>query len=369
MKKSLIWLVVVVFVFSLTFIGIGCKEEAVPIAEEEAVTIEEETAPAEEEDIVAEEEYEFAEEWEPGKHFEGIEIYFEGGGPPGCPWASIYINGAKAAERDLGCKLYVTHADWNPEKMITNFKNAIAANPDGIVIMGHPGQDAFWPLVDEAEEKGIIVTLANTDLSDIEAKYKAKGFGFVGQDLYGSGYLMGEQSVIRFDLQAGDRAFCWGLISQPTRGLRSQGVIDAWEDAGLIVDYLEISPDINAAPAEGVPVFAGYVGSNPDVKIVCTDHGGLTGTLEAYLKGAGKGPDDIYAVGFDLSSAIVEGLENGYIDLVHDQLPYLQGYLPVLQICMTKAYGMPGLHIDTGAGLVDKDNIGLVAPLAEKQLR
>ena len=141
------------------------------------------------------------------------------------------------------------------------------------------------------------------------------------------------------------------------------------EDAGLTVDYLEISPDINADASLGTPVFAGYVASNPDVKLVITDHGGLTGTLEPYLKGAGKGPDDIWAAGFDVSSAIVAALKNGYIDLVADQQPYLQGYFPILQICFTKYYGFSGLHIDTGAGLIDKSNIDLVAALAEKQIR
>jgi simple sugar transport system substrate-binding protein len=33
--------------------------------------------------------------------------------------------------------------------------------------------------------------------------------------------------------------------------------------------------------------------SNPDVKLVVTDHGGLTATLETYLKAAGLGPEAI----------------------------------------------------------------------------
>ena len=45
MKKTLIWMVAVIFVVSLTITGVGCKEEAAP-AEEEAV---EEAAPVEEE--------------------------------------------------------------------------------------------------------------------------------------------------------------------------------------------------------------------------------------------------------------------------------------------------------------------------------
>ena len=52
-----------------------------------------------------------------------------------------------------------------------------------------------------------------------------------------------------------------------------------------------------------------------------------------------------------------------------DQQPWLQGYLPILQICLSKTYGFSGLHIDTGGGFVDKSNIDLVAPLAEKEIR
>ena len=43
MKKTLIWLIVAIFTFSIAFIGIGCKEEAAP-AEEEAAPAEEEAA-------------------------------------------------------------------------------------------------------------------------------------------------------------------------------------------------------------------------------------------------------------------------------------------------------------------------------------
>ena len=46
--------------------------------------------------------------------------------------------------------------------MIDQFKEAIAAKPDGIEIMGHPGEDAMGPLVDQAEAEGIIVPAAIT---------------------------------------------------------------------------------------------------------------------------------------------------------------------------------------------------------------
>ena len=52
-----------------------------------------------------------------------------------------------------------------------------------------------------------------------------------------------------FNLKKGDRAMVWGLLSQPTRGLRTKGVIDALKEAGLTVDYLEIDAATNKDPA------------------------------------------------------------------------------------------------------------------------
>ncbi len=281
----------------------------------------------------------------------------------------MVYNGAVAAASDLGANVEYVFSDWDPEKMVRQCKEAIATNPDGIAIMGHPGDEALSACVDEAESKGIIVTSQNTTLPKLEAKYKSKGFGYVGQELYQSGYLLGQEAVKRGNLKPGDRAMVWGLLSQPTRGLRTQGVIDALKEAGLVVDYIEIDPATNADPTNGTPVFTGYVSAHPDVKVVCTDHGGLTSTMETYLKAAGKGPDDIYAIGFDLSSATLAAIRGGWTDLVLDQQPWLQGYLPIVQICLTKKYGFSGLHIDTGSGFADKSNIEMLAPLVEKQIR
>jgi len=304
-----------------------------------------------------------------GKHFEGITIRFFCGGPPGCPFATVVYKGALAAEKDLGCKVEYVWSDWNPEKMIRQFKEAIGARPDGICIMGHPGQDAFEHLVDQAVARGIIVTSQNTDLPRIEGKYTAQGFGYVGLDLYGSGYSLGKRWVSQFGLRAGDRALVWGLLGEEMRGLRSKGCIDALEKAGLTVDYMEISPEVDGSPALGTPAITGYISSRPDVKLIITDHGGLTATLETYLKSAGKKPGEIIGAGFDLTPATVEGIRKGYVGVVLDQQPYLQGYLPVLQVCLTKKYGFSGLHIDTGAGFTDASNVEYIAALSEKGIR
>ncbi|HUS69584.1 MAG TPA: substrate-binding domain-containing protein [Anaerolineae bacterium] len=304
-----------------------------------------------------------------GKTCEGVKIVFFPGGPPGCPFGTVVYNGAVAAAADLGADVEYMFSDWDTTKMIDQFKEAMATSPDGIAIMGHPGDDAFGSLVDEAESKGIIVTSQNTTLPTIEEKYKSNGFGYVGQELYASGYLLGKDAIKRTGFGQGDRAMVWGLLAEPTRGLRTQGVIDALEEAGMTVDYIEIDKATNADATAGTPIFTGYVSSKPDVKLVCTDHGGLTATLETYLTAAGKGPDDIYGIGFDVSPATLEAIRGGWTDLVLDQQPFLQGYLPIVQICLTKQYGFAGLHTDTGAGLISQDNVEALAPLIEQQIR
>lgn len=300
---------------------------------------------------------------------DGVNIVFFPGGDAGTTFTNNVYNGAKQAESDLGANVDYVFSGWDPEKMVQQFKEAAAKSPDGIAIMGHPGDDAFGPVVAEAEAAGIIVTSQNTELPKLEAEYGSNGFGYVGASLYTAGYSLGAEAVKRGNLQAGDRAMVWGLLSQPGRGERTKGVIDALEEAGLTVDYLEIDSATNKDASAGIPTFTGYVSGNPDVKLVVTDHGALTATLESFLKAAGKGADDIYAAGFDLSPATLAAVQGGWTDLVIDQQPYLQGYLPILQICLTAKYGFAGLRIDTGSGFADKSNIDFLAPLIEKEIR
>jgi simple sugar transport system substrate-binding protein len=303
------------------------------------------------------------------KHFADVHIIFFPGGSEGGPFASVVYNGARAAQYDLGPQVDYLWSGWLPDRMVAQFKDAVAKRPDAICIMGHPGVAAFAPLVDEARAKGIVVTSQNTTLPEIEEKYKAEGFGYVGQELYPSGYNLAKGAAARAGLKAGDKALVWGLLGQETRGLRTKGCIDALEEMGVKVDYLEISDAVNSDATLGTPVVSSYIAANPDVKMIITDHGALTATMGTYMRAAGKKPGEIFGAGFDLSAATAEAIKEGYVGAVLDQQPFLQGYLPIVQACLTVKYGFSGLHIDTGAAIIDKNNIDFVAPLAEKGIR
>lgn len=298
-----------------------------------------------------------------------VKITFFPGGPAGGVFAVNVYNGAVQAAADLGANVNYVWSDWDPQKMTQQFSEAVATKPDGIAVMGHPGDTSFDPLITDAESKGIIVTSQNTELPLMQAAYAANGFGYVGAKNYDAGYALGAEAVKRFSLKSGDRAMVWGLLSQPSRGLRTQGVIDALKKAGLTVDYIEIDSATNSDPVQGTATFTGYVSSHPDVKLVVTDHGGLTATAGTYLQAAGKKPGDIKMAGFDLSPATTDAIKAGWMNLVIDQQEWLQGYLPILQICLAKVYGFSGLDINTGAGFVDATNVDFIAPLAAKNIR
>src|SRR5512139_988977 len=86
-----------------------------------------------------------------------IVIYMQMGGQEGQPSVLARTTGARAAAEHLGIELHEQYSGWDPQVMIEQFREAIAAGPDGISIMGHPGEDAMGPLVDEAIAQGIIV--------------------------------------------------------------------------------------------------------------------------------------------------------------------------------------------------------------------
>jgi simple sugar transport system substrate-binding protein len=241
--------------------------------------------------------------------------------------------------------------------------------------MGHPGADALSPLVDEAEKKGIIVTMQNVDISTIREKYVSNGFGYVGQELISSGKTLAEGTIRKHNLKAGDEVLviAGGFVNgQPTtRTDRPYAVRDAFKTAGLKVDFEPQGVDINinaesdASIAETVALIKKY----PNIKALVLDGGSMTAAAPIYLNQAGIKPGELIVAGFDLSTETVKGIKNGYVSLVSDQQPYLQGFLPILQTCLTKKYGFSGLYVDTGIGLIDSSNVDQVASLAKQGIR
>jgi simple sugar transport system substrate-binding protein len=301
-----------------------------------------------------------------GQFCAGMKITFFPGGTAGGSFETVVYNGAKAAQAAFGPDVTYQWSDWDPNKMITQFQQAVATKPDGLAVMGHPGDASFDPLIADAVKQGMLVSVMNTELPTAESTY---GLGYTGAVLHDAGASLATEAMKRGNLKSGDEVFVWGLKAQAGRGERTLGITDTLEKAGLKVDYYEIDSATNADPNAGVATFTGYVASHPNVKAIIIDHGNLTAAIPTFMKAANLSAGSVYAAGFDMSPATVQGIQDGYVSLVIDQQEFLQGFFGIEQLCLEKKYGFGGLFINTGAGFVDKSNIAAIAPLVTAQIR
>ena len=94
----------------------------------------------------------------------GVHLRFFTGGNPGRLVRDHRLNGAKQAQADLGARVDYVFSGWNVERMVSQLREAIAAKPDGIAMMGHPGDTAIMPLAKQANAKGIFMEYQNVDV-------------------------------------------------------------------------------------------------------------------------------------------------------------------------------------------------------------
>src|SRR4029077_12535480 len=87
--------------------------------------------------------------------------------------------------------------------------------------------------------------------------------------------------------------------------------------------------------------------------------GGSTESLAKVMQKLSLTSKGIHAGGFDLTEQTQKLLQEGNIDFTIDQQPYLQGFLPVLQLFLYKSSGpLTGpSDVDTGLKFLDKETV------------
>jgi simple sugar transport system substrate-binding protein len=296
-----------------------------------------------------------------------VRLRFFAGGAEGDAFASIVYNGAVQAAKDTGAQVDYVFSGWKAETMVQQLREAVAAGPDGIAMMGHPGEAAIMPLAEGASNAGIKMMYQNVPLPAVTARF---GGGYVGAQQGPQGKALGEESVRRFGLKAGDVAIVFGPFDQqPERYIREGATADALEAAGLTVVRIPSPTEWAADPNLAIPVITAALANNPDTKAIVYPGGQLLGNAATYMQAAGKQPGEVIQIGFDTSPQIVEAFKQGWVQLTADQQPFLQGYMPILSLCQQVVYGLAPIDVDTGAGFVTPENYETVADLATEGLR
>jgi simple sugar transport system substrate-binding protein len=298
--------------------------------------------------------------------FADVKIRYFVGGDAGDMFATVVYNGAKLAEKLMGCKVDYVFSGWSAEKMTQQLREAIAAKPDAISMMGHPGDAALMSLVKQAQDAGIIITVVNVDVEQTMAKYKT---GYVGAFIEGFGYQLGKRAAEKFGIKKGDTVIIDGNWGEPGLEKRDVGVAKAFDEIGCKIVKIKHSNASAASPTLFQPQVAGAVAANPEVKLISYSGGQFLGASSYYMQSMGKKPGEIKNIGFDITPQIIDGFDKGFVSLTIDQEPYLQGFLPIVSLCMAVKYGLAPITVDTGVGFVDETNYKAVATLARQGIR
>ncbi|KAA3448782.1 sugar ABC transporter substrate-binding protein [Mesorhizobium sp. SARCC-RB16n] len=295
-----------------------------------------------------------------------VHIRFFVGGAEGDAFGTIVYNGAKQAAADLGPKVDYIFSGWDIEKMVQQMREAVAVKPNGIAMMGHPGDAAIMPLAEQAHKDGIKMMYQNVPVPTVVAAF---GGGYVGAQQEQQGRALGAEAFKLAKLKAGDKAIMIGPFDNESRGARERGTVAALKEAGIKVVQITSATEWAADPNLAIPVITAALLNNPDVKMVGYPGGQMLGNVPTYMQAAGRKPGDIFNFGFDTSPQIVEGFKGGWVQLTADQQPFLQGYLPILSLCQQVVLGLAPMNVDTGAGFVTPENYKIVAELAKQALR
>jgi len=297
---------------------------------------------------------------------QGLNIWFIGGASSD-PFNAELYNGAKAAADQLGVNLHYVTTGWDPQRMLTGMSDAIAANASGIVMNGEPGPAAIAPLLQQAYSKGIEVTFANVPDPNATAQYSLQGSGYVGQSLCVAGTALAQQTIKQFNIPAGVVVAIFSATwNTPTRSERAVCAENAFKANGDITFEVVHPESVYGDPSSGVPYVTGFYDAHPNVKVMIFDGGGTTAAAETYMKAIGVAPGQIIVAGFDMTPGALTAIEDGYLQLVITQQPWLQGYLSVVNLVLSLKYKFTGLQINTGGGFVSAANVKEVAPLVSQ---
>ena len=215
----------------------------------------------------------------------------------------------------------------NVNEMVNAFNSAITGGANGIAVPRRP--KAFNGPTDKALKAKIPVVGYNAD-----AAGNAR-LAYIGQDLFVSGQEMGKHIVEL--VPSGDVALFIatpGLGEHPAAHRRRQG--HAKKSARAIKPHVIATGA--ALPAE-LSVIDSYAHGHPDTKGYFAVDAGSTQGLAQTIQKHNLRNKGVKGGGYDLTPTTQKLLADDQIDFTIDQQPYLQGFLPVLQLYMYQARG------------------------------
>jgi len=177
---------------------------------------------------------------------------------------------------------------------------------------------------------------------------------YIGQDLYVSGFEMGKRIVEL--VPSGDVALFIATPGALNIQPRIDGAIAAIKQSGKPVKATAVatSPDLATELSMVDAYYQGHKSLKGMFAVDAGDTQAVGQVIQKYrLQGKVKGG------GYDLLPGTLKLIQNGSLQFTIDQQPYLQGFLPVLQLYMYKASNsLSGIaDVNTGLKFLDKTTV------------
>jgi simple sugar transport system substrate-binding protein len=179
---------------------------------------------------------------------------------------------------------------------------------------------------------------------------------YIGQDLFLSGQEMGKRIIGL--VPSGDVALFIATPGSSNIQPRIDGALDSIKKSGKGITPHTIATGA-AVPAE-LSVIDSYVTGHPNTKGLFAVDGGSTQSIAQTMQKHNLRSKGVKAGGYDLTPVTQKLLADDQMDFTIDQQPYLQGFVPILQLFMYQASGTLSGIADTNTGLkfLDKTTVG-----------
>ncbi|MGP1396256.1 MAG: sugar ABC transporter substrate-binding protein [Inquilinaceae bacterium] len=273
------------------------------------------------------------------------------------------------ARVEAQCQMVFTQTEGSIDQQVANMQAALARNPTALITSIVDNQ-AFDQIIADARAKGVLVIAANVD--DTEGRAGNDRQAFIGQGFLAAGYALGEAMSENFPAEGPINAVVG--ISAPGQNWSEQrggGVIQFLEDykaanpdREVSIERLDTGTDL-AIVADRV---GAYLNANPDTTVYF-DTGYWHAGVARVLADRNVAPGTVLLGGFDLVPEVLQQMKAGYVQVQIDQQPYMQGFMPVMQVYLAETVGLAPTDIDTGQGVVRPDQVDGIMDLAAQGLR
>ena len=267
------------------------------------------------------------------------------------------------------CQMVYVQTDGSIQEQVANMEAALARSPDAL-ITSIVDNNAFDDVIQRARDAGVIVIASNVD--DLEGAAGNARQAFVGQGFVPAGYSLAMAQSANFPAE-GPLHVLVG-VSGPGQNWSEQralGVtnfldemIAANPDRAITYEKIDSGLDL-AVVSDRV---GAYLAANPNTNAYF-DTGFWHAGVARVLADRGIPPGQVLLGGFDLVPEVLDQMKAGYIQVQVDQQPFMQGFMPVMEVYMAKTVGLAPANIDTGQGIVTPDMVDAIMELSAQGLR